>query len=173
MSGSATEIWHLPLEDLRRIRGDQRLVVGVAIFTDFPSTETGVSIRKILLLQRSASEEAYPLMYEIPGGHCEDEDSTIFAAVARETREETGLIVTKILKEFRGFAYQTSKGETLQLNFVVEVEARVDGPLQVIINPQEHQAIAWLGKGDDREMYPMTEAMKKVVQDALEAVSLV
>lgn len=122
-------------------------------------------MKKLLLLQRAASEDAYPDVYEIPGGHAEDGDSTILDTVARETQEETGLIVKRIIGEFEGFEYDSGKGPTVQLNFVVEVEGG-DAP-NIKMNPAEHQAFTWVERGEDLQQYKITGSMRKVILDAL------
>ncbi|KIJ51851.1 hypothetical protein M422DRAFT_43696 [Sphaerobolus stellatus SS14] len=144
-----------PMSEIRLLYLGKRLVVGVAIK------------RKLLILQRSAIEDAYPFMYEIPGGHVEEEDNSLFATVRRETLEETGLIVKWITGEFEGFEYETKEGITVQLNFFVEVEPEGDAPPQVQINPEEHQAYAWVSLQDNLEAFPMTSSMTAVVNDAL------
>ena len=56
------------------------------------SNPIGVAIRRcpqLLVLQRAAHEDAYPHMYELPGGNWEKENSTILHTVAREALEET------------------------------------------------------------------------------------
>jgi hypothetical protein len=59
---------------------------------------TGSNVkRKPRILQQAADEEAY----------LEAADRTIPRTVARETLEETGLVVTRIAKEFPGFEYST------------------------------------------------------------------
>ena len=65
-----------------------RLVVGVAIV--HPLT------KKLLILQRASTETTLPNMYELPGGGAESCDGTILDTVARETREETGLVVSVV-----------------------------------------------------------------------------
>ncbi|KIJ27077.1 hypothetical protein M422DRAFT_37945 [Sphaerobolus stellatus SS14] len=158
-----------PMSEIRLLYLGKRLVVGVAIVRNFSEEAEGklVQKRKLLILQRSATEDAYPFMYEIPGGHVEEEDNSLFATVRRETLEETGLIVKRITGEFEGFEYETKKGITVQLNFFVEVEPEGDAPPQVQINPEEHQAYAWVSLQDNLEAFPMTSSMTAVVNDAL------
>lgn len=139
----------------------------MAIFFSFSTSDGFVPARKLLVLQRAASEDTFPNMFEIPGGHAEDIDDTILSTVVRETLEETGLVVKRIVDTFEGFEYQCRKGLTVQLNFLVEVE-----PGEVQMNPEEHQVFAWLHKGDDLEKYKLTGAMQKVVSDALDLAGL-
>ncbi|KIO32852.1 hypothetical protein M407DRAFT_96428 [Tulasnella calospora MUT 4182] len=155
-SGLSASSWSLSVSEFRQKRltlKDKRLVVGVAVFN---------TSSRLLLLQRSASEDAYPLMFEIPGGHVEDDDESITQAIGRELKEETGLTLKRIAEEFEGFEYETSKGVTAQLNFVAELE---EDDLNVTINPEEHRAIAWVSEAEI-DGYPMTDAMRVVVASA-------
>jgi len=132
-----------------------------AIFSSF----AGSPRKKLLLLQRAAFEDTFPNMFEIPGGHAEDADETILSTVVRETFEETGLVVKRIVDEFEGFEYESGKGLTVQLNFVVEVDG--EDALVVKMNPEEHQAFAWVEREEDLEKFQLTGGMCKVVTDAL------
>ncbi|KAJ1838356.1 hypothetical protein LPJ73_007101 [Coemansia sp. RSA 2703] len=149
-----------------------RVVIGGAIFRP---TCTPPSV---LIVQRAATERSYPNEWEIPGGHV-DPDETILEAVAREIYEETALKVTKVMAEFEGFHYLSTKYEsdesdrddgklvvcTCQLNFCVEVEDTEN----IKLNPEEHQRFDWCSL-ENIEQFKMTSAMKKVVTDALHAI---
>ncbi|THU77669.1 hypothetical protein K435DRAFT_628925, partial [Dendrothele bispora CBS 962.96] len=127
----------------------------------------------LLLLQRAANEDAYPNMYELPGGNWEKIDETILHTVAREALEETGLMITAICTEFDGFEYTTARrGPAKQLNFLVEVRSDNDSdasgePPEPTLNAEEHQAYTWVEKGDDLEKFPTSDSMRMVVQNAL------
>jgi len=148
--------YEVPLPDLRAQHGGVRLVVGVAV----ASAE-----RRVLLVQRAATEDVLPGMFELPGGNVEDGDGTILDTVARETKEETGMVVTAVVSTFEGFRYTTKRGPAVQINFVVHVENSND----VVLNAEEHQAHAWVGREDDLSQFPMTDEMKAAV---LRAISL-
>jgi 8-oxo-dGTP pyrophosphatase MutT (NUDIX family) len=153
----------IPIQALCDEHTGKRVTVGVAIVAD-----TEASVKKLLILQRAADEEAYPNMYELPGGNWEAADSTILHTVAREALEETGLVVTHIAKEFPGFEYSTRRG-LAQLNFIVDVKGTEGGGLpKPTLNPEEHQAFAWVGPGDSVDNNPTSESMAKVVQSALQ-----
>ncbi|KAF7348496.1 NUDIX-domain-containing protein [Mycena venus] len=142
--------------------GVERMVVGVAIIVEEPTSR----IKKMLLVQRSAEEKMLPNMFELPGGKAEHEDTTILDTVARETLEETGFVVTRIVEEFSHFDYTTSRGLYRQLNFVVEVEgsASQSGGLPIpTLNPEEHQAYRWVAVKDSDSLgsLPMTPGMKE------------
>lgn len=159
--------YNVPLSELQECHPDKRLVVGVAIFSTSQGNSEDTPTRRLLLLQRAATEDVYPLMYEIPGGGAEPEDKTILDTVVREVKEETGLTVTAIISDFEGFEYSTRRGMSVQFNFMVEVE----GGVEVRMNPEEHEAFAWVWKGESLDCYPMTEPMRKVVSDAFDALA--
>ncbi|KAJ2656356.1 hypothetical protein IWW48_005078 [Coemansia sp. RSA 1200] len=151
-----------------------RIVIGAAIAgptKDKPS---------VLVVQRSAHERSYPNEWEIPGGHV-DPGELIVDTVVREVLEETSLVVTKVFNEFPGFSYWSTKYEsdesndvndtarsicTQQLNFCVEV--RDINALK--LNPDEHQNYAWCTI-DTVDQFKMTAPMRKVVVNAIEAIS--
>ncbi|KZV80473.1 NUDIX-domain-containing protein [Exidia glandulosa HHB12029] len=143
----------------------KRLVVGVAIARRSASGH----LPKVLLVQRASHEQLFPDMYELPGGKCESTDGTLLDTVARETFEETGYRVTRVVAEFPGFEYSTPKGDARQYNFIVTVDGGSDSNVDPTLDPKEHQAFAWV---DDSEYkaYPMSEAMRLVVADALSAI---
>lgn len=156
---------HIPLKELRSQPEfiGKRVTVGVAVAATIGSKGS----KKLLLLQRAANEDACPNMYELPGGNTEEEDKTIHDTVVRELSEETGLKATNIVGEFDdGFEYTTRRGASKQLNFLVNVP---DNP-KVTLNPEEHQAYAWIGADDSLDGFPMTDAMKRTVAHALRAV---
>ncbi|KAG6830741.1 hypothetical protein H0H87_007217 [Tephrocybe sp. NHM501043] len=152
----------IPISDLQLQHPNKRLVVGVAIFSLQASSSP-----QLLLLQRSETEDSFPSMYEIPGGGSEPEDRTLLDTVIREVKEETGLVVSKIVDTFEGFEYTTRSGDAVQFNFVVEIEGETT-PL-VAMNSEEHQAYSWVDPGDDLATFKLTDDMLKVVQDALQA----
>lgn len=80
------------------------LVVGACIFapqhdtTLFPSGSSR-SAPKLLLVQRAATERAFPNLWEIPGGSSEPTDPTLLHSLAREVFEETGLHLTRVVRQ--------------------------------------------------------------------------
>ena len=104
--------------------GVQKLVVGAAIYKN----------NKFLLVERVPSDFMGGFV-EIPSGTVEAGED-LLTALAREVQEETGLIVTSVLKYLGSFDYRSSSGKkTRHFNFRVEVE---DGEIK--LNPTEHQA---------------------------------
>ncbi|KAJ2798869.1 hypothetical protein H4R20_004658 [Coemansia guatemalensis] len=150
-----------------------RLVIGGAIAGPDASNPS------VLIVQRAASERSYPNEWEIPGGHV-DPGESILDAVSREIHEETGLSVTKVICEFDGFHYWTTKFMenesknakdntysvcTLQLNFCVQVS----NSAMVVLNPEEHQKYAWCTAATI-DQFSLSPDMRKVVANALSAL---
>ncbi|EAU83380.2 hypothetical protein CC1G_09074 [Coprinopsis cinerea okayama7 len=79
----------------------------------------------------------------------------------RETREETGLKVERVLGVFDGFEYTTKKGVNIQFNLVVQVECGAEETEpRVTLNPLEHDHHVWVDPSDDFvSMYPMSETV--------------
>ncbi|KAJ2792684.1 hypothetical protein GGI18_000189 [Coemansia linderi] len=133
----------------------------------------------LLIVQRAAHERSYPNEWEIPGGHV-DPGESILESLAREIHEETALVVSKVLCEFEGFHYWSTKYEegetdspdvtlsvcTQQLNFCV----RVADPTAVKLDPNEHQQYAWCTR-ETLDQYKMTPTMRQVVSNALDVIA--
>jgi hypothetical protein len=78
------------------------------------------------------------------------------------------LVAIVITREFKRFDYDTSKGQTRQLNLSVEVASQEEGRmLETVLNPEEHQAIAWIGGLDEIKKFSMSESMGVVVANNL------
>ena len=145
----------------RSLDRTKRFVVGVAIFKTLHD-QPASSRHQVLMLRRSASEDAFPNAWEIPGGHVEDDDESIRHAVARETLEETGQVVEDLLGEIEEMRWE-SKGRTnVQLNYIVSIK----GGKPVVLNPEEHSAWQWVDLSTVDELY-MTPEMRVVVGNAL------
>lgn len=118
--------------------------------TTAPETDSTASIPKILLIQR-AEHDSWPGKWEVPGGACDPEDPSVLYSVARELWEEAGLKATRIGPLVGGtdHIFLTGSGNLVcKFSFLVDVEKNLshDGsvePLQVKLDPQEHQAYVW------------------------------
>ncbi len=112
--------------------GIQKLVVGAVIHKN----------SKFLLLERVPFDSMGGFV-GIPSGTVEDGED-LLTALAREVQEETGLIVTSILKYLGSFNWTSSSGKkTRHFNFLVEVEHG-----EIKLNPTEHQAYYWVALSD-------------------------
>ncbi|KAL9099263.1 MAG: hypothetical protein Q9163_005216 [Psora crenata] len=129
---------------------------------------------EILHLKRAAHEDAYPNIWEIPGGKVEDSDPTILDAVKREVIEETGMEVVKVIGAVKSFDYAMEKKmedaggaeviirlNSLQLNFICVV-AKYD----VLVSPEEHSEYQFARRSMLAGL-EMTEQMRAVVDEGL------
>jgi 8-oxo-dGTP diphosphatase len=92
----------------------------------------------ILVLKRVADDE-YGGLEELPSGGVE-RGETLGEALAREVREETGLSIRATGPFLFDFTYPSSRGLTVQLNFLVDVT----DDLPVRVDPAEHESFRWL-----------------------------
>lgn len=99
----------------------------------------------VLTVQRAA-HDSMPNRWEIPGGAVDEDDETILHAAARETLEESGLVVTRFVRampyteDAPGPVCTNTKGTILfcRITFVAEVEG-----YEVKLDPNEHQDWEW------------------------------
>lgn len=136
-------------------------LVGVAIFRSAQSPAASDPY-ELLVIKRASHEEAFPDNWELPGGHVESGE-TVKECVERETVEETGLMVDRILGEFDELRWiSKSKGRVnVQYNYVVTVGE----PMDIRLNPEEHSEHMWI-KEVDVDGLLMTPAMNKVLHDS-------
>ena len=115
----------IPLHEfLRQYPKYEVLAVGAFIFTPVeldPSAQL-----RVLQVQRAATERSFPNLWEVPGGGADEKDPTILHSVAREIFEETGLHLTRFVREVgNGFEFKTGPRHRpkiwLKLTFEIEV----------------------------------------------------
>ncbi|KAM0305261.1 hypothetical protein HYE67_008824 [Fusarium culmorum] len=150
-----------------------KITVGAAVLRNShdPQRDT-----QILLLKRSAREKYYPNVFEIPGGKV-NTGETLLAALTREVNEESGLVVSRILKPLATFSYTTTKtakspmtGDeqiihryARQFSYVVTIEG--DGS-DFCVHQAEHSEGSWFSVSDLASI-PMTNEMRNLVVEAL------
>ena len=125
------------------------VATGAVVIRSTPSSPP--SPLKVLLLQRSHTDSS-PTLWETPGGACDDEDPTIIYGVARELWEEAGLKATRIgprIGEVQVFPIR--RGLVGKWSFLVDVEARDDGTVDVLLNETEHMDYLWATEEEVRE----------------------
>ena len=100
------------------------LAVGAFIF----SISNALSLSnppRLLQIQRAAGERAFPNLWEVPGGSSELTDPTILHSVAREVFEETGLHLTRFIRQIDSVEFVTGPKSRpkrwLKPNFEIEV----------------------------------------------------
>lgn len=106
------------------------LVVSTLIFSNTSSSTgtngssgtTNTSGPKVLLIQRASTERGFPNKWEIPGGSAEPTDPTILHSAARETFEETGLHLTRLVHQVGGGSdFDIGDQRWMKLYFEIEV----------------------------------------------------
>ncbi|KAK4692266.1 hypothetical protein P7C71_g4903, partial [Lecanoromycetidae sp. Uapishka_2] len=120
---------------------------------------------RLLLVQRSKTD-SLPSKWEVPGGGSETSDPTILHSLAREVFEETGLMLTRFVRQIgEGQEFQLGRrGWCLKLNFEIEVEEIPGGrqsgvhrhenekerkdTVEIRLDPEEHQAYVWASRDD-------------------------
>ena len=131
--------------------GVQKLVVGAVICKN----------NKFLLIERVLSDFMGGFV-EIPSGTVEAGED-LLTALAREVREETGLLVTSVLKYLGSFDYRSSSGKkTRHFNFLVEVAGS-----EIKLSPTEHQAYYWVALSDAAfTTLKISDATKEILKTA-------
>ena len=122
---------------------DKIYVVGIAVFR--PKSELDEDATPQLLLVQRSAHESMANLWELPGGGV-DPGETMRVAAYRELREETSLTATEIVGECSGRSWISPKHKKtyIKFNFV----ARVKQPIEVKVDPQEHQKWRWLMESD-------------------------
>jgi len=117
---------------------------------------------KVLIIQRAASDEYLPELWEIPGGKREIGEKTL-DAVKREVEEEVGLKVN-VGNPVGIFEYRVEKPEEIrdvtQINFLV---IPIDG-IKVKLS-SEHQNFAWVTP-DKIDNYNISKETKEIIRKA-------
>ena len=131
--------------------GIQKLVVGAVICKN----------SKFLLLERVPSDFMGGFV-GIPSGTVEARED-LLTALAREVREETGLLVTSVLEYLGSFDYRSGSGKkTRHFNFLVEVK---DGEIK--LDPTEHQAYYLVALSDAAfTTLNISDATKRILKTA-------
>ncbi|KAI4166579.1 MAG: hypothetical protein LQ343_007933 [Gyalolechia ehrenbergii] len=157
---------------LARNPGYHRVVCSAFIFAPPTASQSNLSATdsRLLLVKRSAAEVSFPNLWEIPGGSVAEEDPTILHSLAREVFEETGLRLTRVIRQAgEGIEWTDNRNgkerKWLKLTFEIEVVeigssiTTVDGgnveryfeSIPVELDPEEHQEYAWATEKEIRE----------------------
>jgi 8-oxo-dGTP pyrophosphatase MutT (NUDIX family) len=110
-----------------------RVVVGAALVGIAENGE------RVALVLKRVSGGDFGNIEELPSGEVEGEE-TVRDGLVREIFEETGLNISDIGCLISTFEYDSSKGRTLQLNFLVDLE----GEPAIHCNASEHTGGRWL-----------------------------
>lgn len=111
---------------------------------------------ELLLLQRNSSSKIMPDKWGLPGGHVDDGEDFITAAV-RELEEETGLKFNSSHLTY----LETKKKEECTIAYFYIL---LDFPHPMILNNDEHYRSQWV-KSDKLDEYPMMFDLYDVIQE--------
>ena len=149
------------------------IAAGALVVDDSPNPH-------ILLIQRSAND-SMPNLWEVPGGGCDDEDPTILHSVARELREEAGLLATVVGPRVGdNHVFLTSSGKVVcKFNFLVSAKKDSEGAVDVKLDPNEHQNYCWATEEDVKahncsgiELKFTTTEQEAVILEAFETTEM-
>ncbi|KAM0796814.1 NUDIX hydrolase domain-like protein [Usnea florida] len=138
-------------------------VVGVAIFRASPDPASFTK-HQLLVVKRAAHEESFPNKWEIPGGRVEPGE-TVRQCVERETLEETGLRVERVVGELAELRWDSASSgkKSVQMNYAVTVQE----PVEIRLDPDEHSEWLWANE-DQVDGLDSTPAMKEVLRGSFE-----
>jgi 8-oxo-dGTP diphosphatase len=109
---------------------------------------------KVLLLKRSANEEVYKKLWDIPGGRTEWGE-TALDALAREVREEANLKVSvKQVWDTWHFIRSDNESQVIGITFICR---RVSGRIKL---SNEHTEYKWATVAEVKKL-PMNDGMRK------------
>jgi len=131
--------------------GIEEFAVGSGIMMD----------NQILIVFRSKNENFLPEYAQLPSGGV-DKDEGVIAALKRETKEETGLDILKVIGYSGCFDYVSESGKKArQFNFLV-----VTTSYDIQLNPLEHSHYLWLTSKDTHfsEMLITPEMKKSIIE---------
>ena len=129
------------------------VAVGALVFATAREPVRGDGPDRALLVQRAAHCSSWASRLEVPGGGCDAADKTIVHALARELREETGLLLKKVVAQVGGESTFLSKRGKRICKFVFEVEVELSegrSMPEVTIDPKEHQRFVWATEAECR-----------------------
>ena len=94
---------------------------------------------EVLILQRSNKNDVLPGYWDVPGGTLEDGEDPSVGAI-REVKEEVGLDVSNVKLFFQKSNVDVSKNK----QFITLLFHTKTSNTNVVINPEEHDAFAWI-----------------------------
>lgn len=124
---------------------------------------------KVLIIQRSAEEDTFPNLWEIPSGKREPFEKSQDALV-REVKEETGIDVIPIMPA-SVFEFKVEKEnelrDTTQISFLCKPIREPKIKLS-----EEHQNYTWISK-NEIDKYGISDKIKKTIEQAFILLSKV
>ncbi len=94
---------------------------------------------EVLLIKRSLDEEVYPGLWGIPGGKLDSADKNLEEGLAREVKEETGILINKDLKLISNNVFVSPENNKVYLVFTAKYESGEPKPLE------DTEEVRWFG----------------------------
>lgn len=117
---------------------------------------------KVLVVQRSADEDAFPNLWEIPSGKREQFESSK-SSVVREVKEETGLDVEPIMP-VDVFEFKVEKENEIRDSTQISFLCTLTNEIEVKLS-EEHQNFAWISESEIGN-YELSDETKGVIKKA-------
>lgn len=121
---------------------------------------------KTLIIQRSANEEVYPNLWELPSGKRELFE-TSEDAVKREVKEETGLNVEPVMP-VSVFEFRVEKPDEIRDATQISFLVKPTGNKRVALS-SEHQNYAWVTE-DELANYKLSEETRDTIKKAFRLI---
>ena len=145
---------------LGHVDNNTKYLVGVAIMHQPLFNRRSDSLR-LPIVKRAECDTNFPGMWAVPGGHIEPGE-TIKQAMRRELREETGLQLKSVVREFEDLRERSKIGHlTVQMNFFANVRSWTS----IKLNPKEHSAWMWVKKTEITGLH-CSDGMRTVLMNA-------
>ena len=97
----------------------------------------------IFVQKRTLDRQLFPGCWDVVGGHVETGE-TLFEALAREVKEETGWQLTRLVALLDTVAWEAHRIARREFSFLVEVEGDLEHPVLEKNKVSEHR---WLSPG--------------------------
>lgn len=130
--------------DIERLEDSGRAVVACAfLWHDF------FGVKKVFLPRRAKTKEAFPDVYELPGGHIELGE-TIIEGLKREIKEELEMEI-EVGELLEAFTYESKKsGPSIEVVYL----ARFVGDIEnVKLHPEDHSRYQWVAENELDKVY--------------------
>jgi 8-oxo-dGTP pyrophosphatase MutT (NUDIX family) len=122
--------------------------------------------RKVLIIQRSADEDVFPNLWEIPSGKREQFEKSKDALV-REVKEEVGLDI-EIISPVDVFEFKVEKENEIKDSTQISFLCKLVGKPEIKLS-NEHQNFAWISE-NEIDNFEISDDTKRVLRSAFDLI---